>query len=136
MDTAIRTIKPLRNRANETYKIPDVYLTVRWSRYLGRDRRILLNWSATLDAMRDSSVPAYRALYGQAEHFFGEVSANLGADMPKILGVLVPQAGMIFRLAELGTFYHIRYGSGRCVIPREIMVGEWEQSPPHPSGKH
>lgn len=135
MDTAVQTIKYWRGVANERYQIPDVYLTVRWARYLGRDRRILLDWRATLDAMKANSVDAYRALREQAEQFFSEVAENIGTDMPKILPVLVPHAGMILHLAELGTFYHIRYGNIRCVIPQRVMVGEWERSPPHPCKK-
>ena len=134
MDTAVQTIRPQRER-RASYRIPDVYLTVRWARYLGRDRHIFIDWQATLDAMKASSVDAYRALGEQAEQFFREVALNLNGNMPAILPVTVPHAGMIFRVAELGTFYHIRYGNIRCVIPQRVMVGEWEPSTPHPVGK-
>lgn len=135
MDTVVQTMKSWRGGDNASYKIPDVYLTVRWARYLGRDRRILLDWQTTLNAMKASSIDAYRALCEQAEQFFSEVAENIGTDMPKIFPVLVPHAGMILRLAELGTFYHIRWQNVRCVIPQRVMVGEWEPSTPHPGRK-
>ncbi|MEK7515648.1 MAG: hypothetical protein AAB555_01795 [Patescibacteria group bacterium] len=135
MDTAVQAIMSQQREPRASYRIPDVSLTVRWARYLGRDRHIFIDWQATLDAMKVSPVDAYRALGEQAEQFFREVALSLNGNMPAILHVTVPHAGMIFRLAELGTFYHIRYLNIRCVIPQRIMVGEWEPSTPHPVGK-
>ena len=135
MDIAVQAIRPRQRESRASYRIPDVYLTVRWARYLGRDRHIFIDWQAPLDAMKASSVDAYNALGEQAEQFFHEVALDFDGNMPAILPVLVPHAGMILRLAVLGSFYHIRYGNIKCVIPQRVMVGKWEQSTPHPVGK-
>ncbi len=122
---APQPLGPVQGAKNTEYHIPGVG-TIMWAHHLG-GARMLLDWSGTLTALKESDAPAYQALYAQAEQFFKGAAQSFNGDMPEILPVMVPRAGRILGL-PLGDFYQIRCRPNEkttCIIPDHIKVGEW-----------
>jgi len=118
---------PIEGAKNREYCIFDDCI-INWASY-GGDDYVLINVRGTLDALLQSNIPFYQALYEQASQFFKEVAASLtNGDIPATLSVKVPRAGRT-SMKELGTFYHVKYHGMQCVIPALIMVGEWRHVP-------
>jgi len=122
---AVLAARPKQIRTNWEYEIPGVGI-VCWATHYGNEL-ILLDWSGTLDALKSSSLDAYRVLHFQAAQFFKQVGRERGGDMPAILPMRVPKAGEM--PAGLGTLFRMHVGGvmGYCVIPDQIKVGDWQK---------
>lgn len=109
------------------YRIPvtESNLVISWQGCQERVR-LRLDWNMTLVALKESPVPAYRALYERAHQFFADIARINRGSTPVMVLMRVTRVGFVPNV-NLGDFCEIRYRpyGPTCVIAERLKVGKW-----------